>query len=66
MKKLTEKQVMSIPSLINDQKLSIGAVAKSFGVSWQCIWFWIGRLQKEGVKINKRKRGHQPLEIKKQ
>jgi len=53
--KLTKKQVFSIPKLLD--KKSIGRIAKDFNVSWQAIWYWVGRLRKRGIKVKTRKRG---------
>lgn len=59
--KMTRKMVMQIPILYMRKK-SIQKVADHFNVSWQCIWYWICKLNKQGVweiKINKR--GKKPL-----
>ena len=53
--KLTKRQVLSIPKLL--KKKTIGEIAKQFGVSWQNIWYWIGRLRKKGIKVVTGKRG---------
>lgn len=53
--KLNKKQVFAIPKLL--EKKSIGEVARKYKVSWQCIWYWIGRLRKSGVKVKTRSRG---------
>ncbi len=53
--KLNKKQVFSIPKLL--RKKTIGEVAEDYKVSWQAVWYWIGRLKKSGMKIETRKKG---------
>ena len=61
--KLSREQVIAIPALINKKKMSVGEVAHFYKVSWQCIWYWIGRLRKEGFKIKTRKKGQIAMKI---
>lgn len=53
--KLTKKQVFKIPQMLKNK--SIGEIAKDYNVSWQAVWYWIGRLKKAGIKVETRKRG---------
>lgn len=53
--KLTKKQVFAIPKIL--EKKSIGEIAEKYDVSWQAIWYWIGRLRKSGIKVKTRRKG---------
>ncbi len=62
--KLSRRQVMAIPTLINEKGMSIGDVAKKYKVNWTAIWYWIGRLREEGFKIRTRKKGQVKMDLK--
>ena len=53
--KLTKAQVLKIPQLL--KKKNVREVAELYNVSWQAVWYHIGKLRKNGVKIITRKRG---------
>lgn len=63
--KLTKKQVMAILSLVNKKNLSIGEIAKIYRVSWPAVWYWVGRLRKDGYKIKTRKKGQLKMKLNK-
>ena len=57
--RLTKKEVLSIPKKL--PKKTMQEVADEFGVSWQSIWYWVGRLRKSGIAVETRKRGKSPI-----
>lgn len=57
--KLNKKQVFAIPVLL--KRMTIGEVAKKYGVSWQAVWYHILKLRKSGVKVITRKSGQQSV-----
>lgn len=59
--KLTREQIIAIPTLINKKELSVGDVAKLYGVSWQCVWYWCGRLKADGFKVKTRPKGYKKI-----
>lgn len=63
-RKLTEKQIKSIPKML--EKKYIHEIASDFEVCRQTVTYWIGKLRESGVEIleNKfrsSKRGPKPL-----
>ena len=54
--KLTKKQVLAIPKLLKSKSMT--ALAKEWGVSFQAIYYWVGRLRKKGIEVKTRQRGH--------
>ena len=52
---LNKRQVLAIPDLL--KKKSIGGVAKKYGVSWQAIWYHIGKLRSRGITVITRPKG---------
>ena len=61
--KISRRRVMAIPTHINKRGMSIGEVAKLYDVSWQAVWYWIGRLRAEGFKVNTREKGQTKMRI---
>ena len=65
--KLTKKQVLAIPIFINKgyrgREYTIDMIAKRYGVTWQAIWYWIGRLRKDGYEIKTRKAGQVKMKL---
>ena len=53
--KLSKNQVMAIPKHLLEK--SIGEIAREYNVSWQAVWYWIGRMRAKGIKIKTRPRG---------
>jgi len=59
--KLTKRQVLAIPGLVNKRGWSVGAVAGFYGVSWQAVWYWVKQLRRRGFEIRTRKKGSRSL-----
>ena len=57
--KLTKKQVLSIPKLLKSK--SMNKLAKEWEISPQAIYYWVGRLRKNGIEIITRKRGSKSI-----
>ena len=53
--KLNREQVLNIPKLLNS--MSMGQIARHYGVSNQAIYYWVKILKSRGYKIKTRKRG---------
>ena len=62
--KLTKKQVIAIQGLLNKRKLSVGEIAKLYGVTWNAIWYWVHRLRADGFELKTRKKGQTRMILK--
>ena len=57
--KITKKQVLAIPKLLETKNMS--EVANLYNVSYQAVWYWVEVLKKKGFEVTTRPQGHRGL-----